>query len=396
MTSNTAPSRHVGLFSSLLLSLQLLSYLICESTAQIELSNVSSYDGYVLNGSLSCQSNYGLEGRFRFLGNTAEAYWHVESGFVYFEYLFPSIVWTGFGASNQSIPSPTSCLSCYFSNNNEVSSCLDECLTGQTFVITGEGDPNSDALLTWNTIETIITNNGNSSSSSQFPLPLTLLNESFYDEFRDFVTLPMTPNVVYIHGWWYKSFSNKVGDEWNVPLSGDSPICWTSIASSDSEEYYGQTTSHVDKTRVEIHCNNVTNVCEDIERVPTIAPTVMPADIPTPRPTSAPTFSPIPEVTLDVELNICSMRNLSVILFLDASNSITDNGWNDTLEWAVSMLDQFNEEMGQAKTSLNSQLDTTGDIEICLRASVVQFAVDVQVLFDLNQFGGCYDAEQGL
>ena len=120
-----------------------------------------------------------LEGRFLFLGNLAEAYFHMTSGFVYFEYWFPSAWWTGIAASDQIISDvPNNCLDCYFENggnqNGLIANCLDECVGNNLFEITAEGDP--DPQLSWEVIEAILVNTLNDSQFDQYQLP-SILNE---------------------------------------------------------------------------------------------------------------------------------------------------------------------------------------------------------------------------
>ena len=355
-----------------------------------------SYDGFNLTGTLAsqCESPVGLEGRFKFLGNTAEAWFHVESGWAYFEYLFPAISWTGIGASNQTISDiATPCLDCYFTPGNDVDDCLSECLTDNIFVITGEDDPNSDAIETWQTIEIPIENNLDPNDFAQFPLASLRLNASFYNDFREFQNIGGVP---YIHGWWFKSYFSTNGDEWNVPIGGGDPICWTTIASSNGDSSFALLDEgfYANKSRVEIHCPNTTNVCTDFTTTTTGVPTSRPTVQPTIGPTTEPGTGPIPRVSLEITPDICSTRNLSLILYLDASNSISDAGWNETIDWAIDTLNQFNQEFEDVEPVVSDALES--DIRLCLRVSIVKFASEVEIVFDFNQFGDCYDPVQGM
>ena len=110
----------------------------------------SSQESYLIDTIVDCHNDYAYEGRFKFLDNKAEAYWHLESDNVYFEYYFPSACWTGIAASNQYIDDKFNfCVDCY-KQNQDVSHCFSQCLGNNYFIATSRGD---DPNIPWNVLE---------------------------------------------------------------------------------------------------------------------------------------------------------------------------------------------------------------------------------------------------
>lgn len=110
-----------------------------------------------------CVSFPAFDGHFRFLGNTAEAYYLVQEGFIYFEYYFPQFMWTAIAVSNQTNNGyNTGCLECYDYKdpNAKVQDCLPQCIGNNEFVITGQSDPTQDPLERWKIWEIDFTDNG--------------------------------------------------------------------------------------------------------------------------------------------------------------------------------------------------------------------------------------------
>ena len=61
-----------------------------------------------------CQSFPAFDGRFRFLGNTAEIYYFIQEAFIFCEYWFPQFMFTAIAVSNQTNNgNNTGCLTCY-------------------------------------------------------------------------------------------------------------------------------------------------------------------------------------------------------------------------------------------------------------------------------------------
>ncbi len=120
-----------------------------------------------------------------------EAYVWVEKGFIFFEYWFPSTLWTGFGVSNQIVElGDSNCYEC-FEGNGEVynEACLEHCLTNQVFVITGLGDP----FGAWEHLEVKLNNLGDSSLRR---FQLDSFTKLFYD--------PTGDETIPTHGVKYK------------------------------------------------------------------------------------------------------------------------------------------------------------------------------------------------
>ena len=110
-----------------------------------------------------CESFPAFDGRFRFLGNTAEAYYLVQKGFIFFEYWFPQLMFTAIAVSNQTNNGTnTGCLTCYDYQNPNADPlyCLSECVGNNEFVITGQSDPTQDPLDRWKIWEIDFKDNG--------------------------------------------------------------------------------------------------------------------------------------------------------------------------------------------------------------------------------------------
>jgi len=257
-----------------------------------------------LNPTVNCSlGQFALEGRFAFLGHLAEAYFRVTSGWVYFEYIFPAYFWVGVGASNQSIPLLNGCLTCFYANNQNVLNCLDQCVGNNVFVVTGEGDP--DPINSWHNTEFKFVNTLNN-TFDQYRLPEAENKEVIYNEGTSRGEVFGSGYVEYIHGWWYRSWYSSEGDKWNVPINGNQPICWTTVASAFDETNLGQLDVgyYLDKNNTELICVNTSVACTTTFS-PTRAPTNNPVPPPSPRPTTAPVVTPIPDVSVNVSDQAC-------------------------------------------------------------------------------------------
>lgn len=126
-------------------------------------------DKFLIDSVVECSSDYAFEGRFRFLDNQAEAYWHLESDNVYFEYYAPSSHWTGIGASNQFIQNEFNhCTDCF--RKNSAVQCLAQCVGDNQFVITSQGD--TDPRVPWHLLE-LQTNNIGKNEFNQYQVSVS-------------------------------------------------------------------------------------------------------------------------------------------------------------------------------------------------------------------------------
>ena len=115
-------------------------------------------DSHLINTVVDCRGDYAYEGRFRFLENKGEAYWHLESDRGYFEYYFPSSCWVGIAASNQFVGDEYyHCVDCYHRNQG-VGHCLAQCVGDNVFVATSKGDDDPD--LAWHILEFAVEDKG--------------------------------------------------------------------------------------------------------------------------------------------------------------------------------------------------------------------------------------------
>lgn len=129
---------------------------------------VQSSLSYLINTNIECETDIAYEGRFKFLNNKAEAYWHLEKDNVYFEYYFPSTNWIGIAASNQYINNKDNfCVDCYH-QNQDVSHCLSQCLGDNYFIATSKGD--NDPNISWNILEFKLNDNNNKNQYDQFQI----------------------------------------------------------------------------------------------------------------------------------------------------------------------------------------------------------------------------------
>lgn len=134
-------------------------------------SIISQDSPYLIDTFVDCHNDYGFEGRFKFLDNKAEAYWHLESDNVYFEYYFPSSYWVGIAASNQYIQDIFNfCVDCH-KQNQDISHCLSQCLGNNYFIATSKGD--NDPSLPWNILEFQIHDN-KKNQFDQYQVPSAL------------------------------------------------------------------------------------------------------------------------------------------------------------------------------------------------------------------------------
>eukprot|EP01084_Bolivina_argentea_P028902 53682_1 len=254
-----------------------------------------------------CDSYPSFSGWFRFLQNTAEAYFFVEDGFIYFEYYVPQYMFTAIAVSNQTNPDNTQCLDCYYPNK-DVLPCLDKCVGGNEFVITGQADKTPDVLAQWHiwAVDFI-------SSSAPIQPPI-----GWYDGSTQYVIergrtigtiierdleLATVGGYAYIHGKWKRNWITGDDDEWLRQKSKKDPLCITTISSregfTESEKnppgygaYMSGYTSLIYNNYTEIHCVNLTKQCTKYSDTPTLSPTNDPTILPTNEPTSSPTDAP--------------------------------------------------------------------------------------------------------
>ena len=200
----------------------------------------------------------------------------------------------------------------------------------------------------------------------------------------------------YIHGSWYRSWSSSDSDSWIHNISGDDPICWTTIASDFNEQNYGSSSSgyYLFKNNTEIHCVNATEACFEPTTEPTSKPTFRPTIEPTNLPTPSPTRSILPELEPQIDPDICTINNLTLVLILDASRSIEDNNFELSKRWADDLLNEAAQDYLEREQWLRNETKLD-NITLCMRAAVITFSFEVELLFNIWDFGECYHSGDG-
>jgi hypothetical protein len=247
-------------------------------------------------------SGYAVSGHFLYLGKLAEAYFFMTSGYVYFEYYFPVIWWTGIGATFQKHKNiNNTCPSCYFANEKNVLNCLDDCVANNRYVITAVGDPGP--TMSFNVFGALMNNNGGAGKYNEYQLPNHI---SIYSTnvSLEYVTVK---GAQYIHGSWYRQLQSSSTDEWYEYVNSNRTVCWTTIASYVEQEYYGGTANgyYINPNLTEIVCGNKTVKCHSPTSPPTLNPTKSPVEATTLHPTPLPTWEPIPDLYYILPYNVC-------------------------------------------------------------------------------------------
>eukprot|EP01084_Bolivina_argentea_P202412 345856_1 len=260
------------------------------------------------NNNVDCYNDYAFEGSFQFLDNKGEAYWHLESDNVYFEYYFPASYWIGIAASNQYVNNEYNyCVDCVQAQNEDISHCLSQCVGNNMFVATSKGD--NDPELEWNVLEFQTENNGHN-TFSQYQIS-SRLHSVWGIKGRDNASFHLEKVNIngneYMHGLWRRELNLDNGEnKWIQPINDFDDICWTVITSKENNP--NARTSElgyfIDKDSVEIHCGiGKKKICNhNVDHITNFGV----------------------QMTNDGNNHVCQSKNLSLIILMDSSMSVSD------------------------------------------------------------------------
>lgn len=152
------------------------------------------------------------------------------------------------------------------------------------------------------------------------------------------------------------------------------------------------THSHPHKPYTEIHCQDLSTQCPKFTPKPTNEPTNAPTTTPTPEPTPGPTRPLVPSTPVDIDPDVCSWANMTLFVLVDASESIAGTNWDLSKQWIVDVFDDANKVIKDQEKEWKKQ---GYDITLCMRTSLIIFSSVVNVVWDLNAHGSCYDTISG-
>jgi hypothetical protein len=405
----------------------------------VDKRNQFSFDSLKDILSTKCNQNNATEAKFRYYNNAGQVYVRMTPEWIFMEFWYPYVFWSGYATTAQCSeqePHPNQCFDCI--RNSGVSNpqnydfmqqratspdnnCWDECIGGNTFMNTGDTD--QDPVFSWAFFEAQIyrdlTCQGQPPEEYRLPpnnnvdlqIPHTfnrnmeivrVSHASVYSMIDAQVVQIGPTEVPYVHGSWFRKWTNPSGAEWISPFKYKPPLpnpynrnllngtCFTWIASKDgvtgkfgtlNEQFY------VDKAG--IACPNMTCM------VPTTAtPTKRPTYPPTPsRPTPAPTVRILPELSFTGIP--CITESMDLFVIVDASKSISDESFQKEKVWLQNLFAGIKNEFNRVNGLMAAQGFSD---RICFRAGFITFSHLTAMPMNLSMWdcaNGGYDINVG-
>ncbi|ETO31662.1 hypothetical protein RFI_05456 [Reticulomyxa filosa] len=308
-------------------------------------------------------------------------------------------------------------------SNSPNNNCWDECIGNNTFLNTGDTD--QDPVFSWAFFEAEVfhdlslsgqppgayrlpkSNNVDLQVTQTFNRSLELVvvsNADVYSFIDGSIVHIGATGVPYVHGCWFRDYTNPSGNEWispfhyrpaipnpfnNWPLN--SRTCFTWIASKDgvtgkfgtlNEQYY------IDQAGI---------VCPNVTECPfqtTLSPTKPPTRPPTPfTSTAAPTTKTLPIINFTGIP--CQTGDMDLFVIVDASKSISDDSFQREKLWVQQLFARIRREYDRMNAAMAAQGFPD---RYCFRAGIITFSYLIAMPMNFSTWdckSGGYDIATG-
>ncbi|ETO16700.1 hypothetical protein RFI_20639 [Reticulomyxa filosa] len=287
-----------------------------------------------------------------------------------------------------------------FPDNN----CWDECIGNNTFLNTGDTD--QDPIFSWAFFEARIYRD--TLLTGQLPQEYRLLNDvdlqitHTFNRSMELVTVSDasvysyingqmfhigSKTVTYVHGSWFRSWTNPSGNQWVSPFVPSGPknhTCFTWIASKDDVTgKFGTLNAQYYVDKAGIVCPNITKCVTHTTASPTKQPTYAPTRFVS---TAAPTAKLLPIINFTGIP--CQTCNMDLFVIVDASKSISDDSLLKEKMWVQQLFQRIKREFDR----MNAQMAALHFPDrVCFRAGIVTFSYLISMPMNLSM----WDCSQG-